>query len=284
MTANKTPRKSNSVLSVAAIAAANNPTALMKLFGFSGSVLRGDPTWGVDAPPTNWIGLTASLHARFVTLPVSFDPVAPMFQIARINDPLVVCLFMAKHTPASFTFPMDSKQSRQWVVGVFDHTHMTFQNAMFLGTFTECVKVFTPMNLSKLRSLYATAVSALEPHMLAPLRTALQYKMLTEIDEAEAQHQTHIASIRNRHRNQLNYFTGLFDEAQERQDVRDKATYYLDFAGFPPSKAYSGLKVARRSHSKRNIPHIECHIIRCVGKNKTQFARWSTDDRVWLIL
>ena len=57
-----------------------------------------------------------------------------------------------------------------------------------------------------------------------------------------------------------------------------------DFAGFPPSKAYSGLKVARRSHSKRNIPHIECHIIRCVGKNKTQFARWSTDDRVWLIL
>ena len=155
MTANKTPRKSNSVLSVAAIAAATNPTALMKLFGFSGSVLRGDPTWGVDAPPTNWIGLTASLHARFVTLPVSFEQVAPMFQIARINDPLVVCLFMAKHTPASFTFPMDSKQSRQWVVGVFDHTHMAFQNAMFLGTFNECVTVFTQMNLSKLRSLYA---------------------------------------------------------------------------------------------------------------------------------
>lgn len=260
---------------------------MMKLFGLGVSSLRGDDELGFDDSatfPRPWVDVSAVMQARIDFIQINFDHRSPAFHVARTNDPLTFCLFSATHSPASFTFPLSSKQTKQWVVGVFDKEHMTFQNAMFIGSFKECAVVLTQGNLSKLRTLYAKAVSELEPHTLAPLRTSLQNKMLAEIEEAEAQHQMHIASIRNRHRNQLNYFTGLFDEAQERQDKRDKAQYHLDFLGFPPSKTYDSLKVARRTHSKRNIPHIDCYIVRRVGKASTLFAQWSTEDRIWIIL
>lgn len=203
--------------------------------------------------------------------------------VSRLGKSQEYHLFKADCSFPQFSFPLHTTKN-MWVVAAFDPTG-TFLNAMFVGSFADAAHTFATCTWPQLQQSYAEYINALDPAMLTKLRTSLQQAMLAEEDEANTAHQQHIASIRGRYRNQLNYFTSLLDDAQALKDVKEKATYTLELDGYPPSKPYHSYKDVRRAHSKRNVPHIKCVILRQAHKQpQTTFARWSTTDRIWAIL
>lgn len=63
--------------------------------------------------------------------------------------------------------------------------------------------------------------------------------------------------------------------------IDDKAPsgkYVLAFEGHPLSKTYSTYREARRAHSRRNVPHVDCSMLR---EGKT-ICWWDTSTRTWV--
>lgn len=270
------------------VAACKTPVQVMKLFGYGVEHLREDMDWTFNPGKSPWTFVSRDWEMRFDTC---LDPTGkrlPVFQaISVLDGPSaggMFALFKATGNLPNFNFPVDKKYQSSWIVAEFGRTDGRFQNAMIIGTFTEALAAFVKIDRKKMSASYATLVTGLDPSNLGKLRTSLQDAMLDEIDEAEQQHAMVVAGIRNRHRNSLNYFTALFDEAQAAIDAKQKALYAFELNGYPPSKTYTTYKEARRSHSRRNLPNVDCVIYRYVKKQPHKFARWSVDDRVWVIL
>lgn len=56
-----------------------------------------------------------------------------------------------------------------------------------------------------------------------------------------------------------------------------EGSYILCFSGYPPSCDYVTLKEAKRAHSKRNLPGVECTI----ENHNTKVCTWNTEQRYW---
>ncbi|MNQ44268.1 hypothetical protein D3C85_580190 [compost metagenome] len=278
----------NEKLTLAQVAACKTPAQVMKLFGYGSDHLKADVDWGFEPTLQLWTMVHRDWEMRFDTCLDRDGKRNPVFHATCVVDsgtaPKVYTLFKASSDLPNFNFPLDKKQAVLWVCAEFERHDNRFRNAMIIGSFADCLKMFVKPDHRKMEAAYAQLVSNLDPSNLGKLRTALQDSMLDEIEEAEQQHNFTVANIRNRYRNQLNYFTGLFDEAQAAIDAKQKAQYAFELHGYPPSKLYSTYKEARRSHSRRNVPNVDCVIYRFVKKQPHKFARWSVDDRVWIIL
>lgn len=270
------------------IAACKTPVQVMKLFGYGVEHLRDDVDWGFNPVQSPWTFVSRDWEMRFDTCLDATNKRLPVFHCISVvessNSGSMFTLFKATSNLPNFNFPVDKKYAASWIVAEFSRADGRFQNSMIIGTFAEALKAFVKVDRKKMSASYAELVTGLDPSNLGKLRTSLQDAMLDEIDEAEQQHAMVIASIRNRYRNQLNYFTALFDEAQAAIDAKQKAQYAFELNGYPPSKMYPTYKEARRSHSRRNTPNVDCVIYRYVKKQPQTFARWSVDDRVWIIL
>lgn len=270
------------------VAACKTPVQVMKLFGYGVEHLREDVDWGFKPMQSAWTFVNRDWEMRFDTCLDSANKRLPVFHCISVVESSIsgsmFTLFKATGNLPNFNFPVDKKYQSSWIVAEFSRQDGRFQNAMVIGTFAEALKAFVKIDRKKMAACYAELVTGLDPSNLGKLRTSLQDAMLDEIDEAEQQHAMVVAGIRNRHRNQLNYFTALFDEAQASIDAKQKAQYAFELNGYPPSKTYTTYKEARRSHSRRNLPNVDCVIYRYVKKQPHKFARWSVDDRVWIIL
>lgn len=288
MTRKKSLPMVNEKLMLDQIAACKTPAQVMKLFGYGPEHLKSDVDWGFEPTGSRWTIVSRDWEMRFDTCLDRDGNRNPVFHAACVVDngaaPKIYTLFKATSVLPNFNFPLDKKQTALWVCAEFERQDSRFRNAMIIGSFADCLKMFVKPDHRKMESSYAQLVANLDPSNLGKLRSALQGSMLDEIDEAEQQHSFVVAGIRNRYRNQLNYFTGLFDEAQAFVDAKQKAQYAFELNGYPPSKQYSTYKEARRSHSRRNVPNVDCVIYRYVKKQPHKFARWSVDDRVWIIL
>lgn len=270
------------------VAACKTPVQVMKLFGFGVEHLREDRDWTFNPVQSSWTFVSRDWEMRFDTCLDTAGKRLPMFHAISVLDGQAAggrfLLFKATSNLPNFNFPVDKKYHASWIVAEFDRQDGRFQNAMIIGTFAEALAAFVKVDRKKMSASYAALVTSLDPSNLGKLRTSLQDVMLDEIDEAEQQHAMVVAGIRNRHRNQLNYFTALFDEAQAAIDAKQKAEYAFELNGYPPSKVYPTYKEARRAHSRRNLLNVDCVIYRYVKKQPQKFARWSVDDRVWVIL
>jgi hypothetical protein len=261
------------------------PMQVMKLFGYGPTALDADYDWGYVDRRHSWTAISADLQMRCTTTSDDSGKRHPMFEVSHhVPDGATYLLFKASCNLPNFNFPLDKKQQCQWVLATFDQADTRFQNELMIGSFTDCVKLLGNIDRRKMAACYAALVINLHPGDLSKLRSKLQDHMLDEIEEADQQHAINVGNIRNRYRNQLNYFTALFDEAQAAIDAKQKAQYAFQLDGYPPSKLYSTYKEARRSHSRRNVPNVECVIHRTTKKQDHKFARWSVADKVWVIL
>lgn len=261
------------------------PLQVMKLFGYDPTVLNDDYDWGYVDRRQTWTAITRDLQMRCTTACDEGGKRHPLFEVSSVLASGVThLLFKASCNLPNFNFPLDRKKQNQWVLATFDQVDTRFQNEMIVGSFTDCLKALNPIDRRKMATCYADLVIGLHPSDLSKLRSKLQDHMLDEIEEADQQHAINVGNIRNRYRNQLNYFTALFDEAQAAIDAKQKAQYAFQLDGYPPSKFYSTYKEARRAHSRRNVPNVECVIGRSTKKHEQKFARWSVADKVWVIL
>lgn len=209
----------------------------------------------------------------------------PLLQLRRPRGPEFQ-LFKAScvQDHAYFDFPLPTNRNL-WVCAAVDRESFKFMNAMFVGSFVDALAQWVKSSLDDLQTSYAEYVNSLDSAQLVRLRRALQNTMLDEVEAADIQHRAFVASIKGRYRNQLNYFATLLDQAQAKKDEKEKATYTFVLTGYPESKPYTTYKEVRRSHSKRNVPNVDCVIYRRIAKHpQTMFARWSVEDRVWVIL
>ncbi len=212
----------------------------------------------------------------------------PLFKLYEHGSSVQYILFRGSHPPANFDMPI-ANASTQWVVGVFSIGADEFVGGMLVGTFVEALHVWCKPNKHKLDIAFAEFVSGLGPSALTRIKSKLQEQMLEELDGLDREYAARQASTRGRYRNRLNYFTSLHDDAQDKLDKKENATYTFELSGYPLSREYASYKEARRAHSKRNVPNVECVITRKAKRTKgtmhTQtFARWSTADRVWNLL
>ena len=235
--------------------------------------LRRSSQWGIGK---KWVTVNFSV----LTSPAGKH--YPKLALHQAKGPVFV-FFNVDAPPPYFNFPT-SNQKHKWVCAAFDADTTQFLNALFIGSFQEAMIEFADPSLTTLQANYAQYVASLDVRLLGTLRTTLQNAMLDEIEAANEQHALQVAAIRNRHRNQLNYFTSLFDDAQAAHDAVDSAQYVYTLDGFPTSKAYHSYKEVRRAHSRRNIPNTDCTITRHTAITQELFARWSVEDRVWVIL
>lgn len=244
--------------------------------------------FGDDGDSFHWRAVADTKQAR---IHIEQPNVQPQYHLRRLPDHpdnQVFILFKANQPPTCFDFPIEHAQTN-WCVGLFGPSGWPFQNGLFVGTWSQALTVWATANSRTLERSFADYVAKLSPAGLTKIKTDLTQHMLNELEDAERGHQQHIASIRGRYRNRLNFFTSLHDEAQDKLDKQVKATYTFELLGYPLSREYASYKEARRAHSKRNVPNVECVITRKVKRAKgtmhTQtFARWSTADRVWNLL
>lgn len=180
-----------------------------------------------------------------------------------------------------------TKPKTVYAVALFDVEHGQFQNALFIGTFREALEAFVNQDVNQLTHWYGQYLQGLKPDQLHELRQNLFAAMRQELKQEEAHHEQMVQSINGRYRNQLNFFTTMHDQALAQQDLENDVSYTFELYGYPPSKPYATYKDARRSHSKRNAPHVECVIRRHAPATKktkassTIFATWSLVHRTW---
>lgn len=208
---------------------------------------------------------------------------SPVFKLRPFDSDLVFALFRGNAPPPGFDLPIKNAAT-QWVVGVFRMSG-EFAGGLFVGSFSDALAHWCKPNQRKLDLAFAEYIAALDPKTLTNLKADLHAQMIEELDSLEREYEARVAATRGRYRNRLNYFTTLHDDAQDRLDKKDKATYTIELDGYPPSREYNSYKEARRAHSKRNVPHIPAVINRHRKKAKPEaFALWSIHDRIWNIL
>lgn len=240
--------------------------------------------------PIDWLdGDWESVNAKYeACVDVVFDAKnrpSPLFKLSEHGGEVQYVLFRGNLPPKNFDLPIPNAAT-QWAVGVFsiDIAQEEFIGGLFVGSFSEALAHWVRPNKHKLDIAFAEFVASLDPKALTKIKSNLQKQMLTELDALEKEYTARQTATRGRYRNRLNYFTTLHDDAQERLDKKDNATYTIELDGYPPSRAYGSYKEARRAHSKRNAPHIAAAIKRHHKKEVINFAKWSTDDRIWNIL
>lgn len=259
---------------------AQTHTALLALMGQE-SLLR---TRG----PSDWLnGCWELCSSKYeVCVDAVFDAKnkpSPLFKLSEHGSDVQFILFRGNMPPANFDLPIPNAAT-QWAVGVFTIDTDEFVGGLLVGSFADALAAWCKPNKHKLDIAFAEFVASLDPKALTKIKSNLQKQMLDELDALEREHTARVAATRGRYRNRLNYFTTLHDDAQDRLDKKDKATYTIELDGYPPSRAYGSYKEARRAHSKRNAPHIAAVIKRHHKKETSTFAKWSIYDRVWNIL
>lgn len=208
---------------------------------------------------------------------------SPMFRLRPFDGDIEFTLFRGNTPPYGFDLPIKNAPT-QWAVGTFK-TSGEFAGGLFVGSFSDALAHWCKPNQRKLDLAFAEYIAALDPKTLTNLKADLHAQMIEELDSLEREYEARVAATRGRYRNRLNYFTTLHDDAQDRLDKKDKATYTIELDGYPPSREYNSYKEARRAHSKRNVPHIPAVINRHRKKAKPEaFALWSIHDRIWNIL
>lgn len=180
-----------------------------------------------------------------------------------------------------------AKPKSVYAVAIIDPEHGQFQNALFIGTFREALEVFVSLDTKMLTSWYSDYLLRMTPDQLHDLRQNLSKAMREELKQEDLHHEQQVQSINGRYRNQLNFFTSMHDQALAKQDLENDVSYTFEIDGYPVSKPYATYKEARRTHSKRNVPHLGCIIRRHVPATKKTkasgniFASWSLTHRTW---
>lgn len=183
-----------------------------------------------------------------------------------------------------FNLPSFEAPKNCWLVAALFGVENLFINALFVGTFNECLNKLFDFNLEVMQKSYTKHLLAQGSKVLVSSRQKLLDDMASELADAEREYEQTVASIRGAYRTRLAELTAMLDKAQADADKKEKATYLFELYGYPESKTYGSFKEVRRAHSRRNVPETPCVIYRMTGKKKAKFAQWSLADRIWTLI
>lgn len=109
--------------------------------------------------------------------------------------------------------------------------------------------------------------------VITDINDRVRYEMVSVLQEQIHDINSSMFSANTKLRNKI--------ERQIEESVKG-ATYRLRFGlEAPPSKEYSSLSMAKRAHSKRNMPTIECYVERSVEGRTKIIMHWDVELRSW---
>lgn len=193
-------------------------------------------------------------------------------------------LFRGDSEPYVPNFPTFKVKSpaTTWVVAVLSEHSGTWEPALFVGSWSDALKVFLFDDQARLEDGFrkflskGTDVSAF----------TYWHKNFTdtydfETTQAIEEHKMRIITQRNLYRKRISEVNAAIDKATRKADADKDVTYHFIADGYPPSKPVSTYRDARRAHSKRNDPIKSCIIYRTIKNKSTPFAVWDEYSRTW---
>lgn len=156
-----------------------------------------------------------------------------------------------------------------------------FQNAMFVGNNKQATKEFLDFNIKSLKKHYSDYINGLSVSDIKTLRTQVNEMKEAELAELELRHLQLVSMVQSKYRNKISFLDKALDNCLLNQDLNSDSYYRYRLDGFMDSPSYGTFSSVKKAHSKRNIPHIGCIIIKVDGDAETVFAVWDTEKRQW---
>lgn len=178
-----------------------------------------------------------------------------------------------------------------YVVAVFtleDKGDGYFDNGMFVGKWEEAYVHFTSSHVPVLKEEFSNFLLKFSSKGKANLMAYIQGRSDEKIDELRTEYKKKAKFIRTFHRRISDKMNQSVDVNINALDEEQSAEYYYEMDGFAPSKIYQSYSKARRSFSKRNMPYLDCKIVRTFTRNgkveSITFATWSPSGRLWNVV